>query len=57
MRSASTPAQAPKSSIGVNCSAVVTPTASALPVSVSTSQSSPTVCIQVPLSDTIWPQK
>ena len=56
-RSAITPPQAPKSSIGVNCSAVVTPTASGLPVSERTSHSSPTVCIQVPLSETIWPTK
>jgi len=56
-RSASTPPQAPKSRIGRNCSAVVRPTARPLPVSESTSQTSATICIQLPEIETIWPVK
>jgi hypothetical protein len=48
-RSARTPPQAPANSIGVNCRAVVMPTAVALSVRRSTSHISPTVCIQLPL--------
>ena len=56
-RSASTPPHAPANSIGVNCSAAVRPTAVALSVSRRTSHISPTVCIQLPLIETIWPVK
>lgn len=56
-RSARTPPQAPASSIGVNCSAAVRPTAAPLSVSRSTSHISPTVCIQLPLIEITWPVK
>jgi hypothetical protein len=54
-RSASSPAQAPSSSIGPNCSAVVRPSETPLPVSSSTSHSSATVWTHVPVSETSWP--
>ena len=57
MRSASTPPQAPSSSIGRNCRAVVRPTATPLSVSVRISQIAATVCIQVPDSEISWPAK
>ncbi len=56
-RSASSPPQAPNSSTGRNCSAEVTPTATPLSVSRSTSHISATICIQLPLSEMIWPAK
>ncbi len=56
-RSASSPPKAPKSRIGANCSAVVRPTATPLPVRVRISHVSATIWIQLPLSDTIWPTK
>jgi hypothetical protein len=56
-RSASTPPQAPKRRIGRNCNAVVIPTATPLPVSERTSQTSATICIQLPESETICPAK
>ncbi len=56
-RSASTPPHAPANSIGVNCSAAVSPTAVALSVRRRTSHISPTVCIQLPLIETTWPVK
>ena len=56
-RSAISPPQAPNSSIGRNWSAVVTPTATPLPVSVRISQISATVCIQLPEIETSWPTK
>ncbi len=56
-RSARTPPQAPKTRIGKNCSAEVTPTAIPLPVSSRISHISATICIQLPLSETIWPAK
>ena len=56
-RSASTPPQAPNSRIGRNCSADVTPTATPLPVSSRMSHISATICIQLPLRETIWPAK
>ncbi len=56
-RSASSPAQAPPSSIGANCRAAARPTATPLWVSCRTSHVSAIVCIHVPLSDTIWPPK
>ncbi len=57
MRSASRPPQAPISSIGRNCSAVVRPTATPLSVRVRISQIAATVCIQVPESEISWPAK
>ena len=57
MRSASTPPQAPNSSIGRNCSAAVTPTSAPLPVSWTISHISAMFCIQLPDSETIWPAK
>jgi hypothetical protein len=56
-RSASKPPQAPNSRTGRNWSAEVTPTARPLPVSDRTSHISATICIQLPLSETIWPAK
>ena len=55
IESATRPPQAPASSIGRNWSAVVRPTAKALPVRVSTSHISATICIQLPLIETSWP--
>ena len=49
MRSAIMPPWTPSSSIGRNCIAIVMPTAAALPVSSSTSQSWAMLCIQVPV--------
>ena len=57
MRSASSPPQAPNSSIGRNCSAVVKPTATPLSVRVRTTQIAATVCIQVPEREISWPAK
>ena len=54
-RSASTPAIGENSRIGRNWSPVVMPSAPALPVSVSTSQSWAMRCIQVPMFDTSEP--
>jgi len=56
-RSASRPPKAPKRRIGVNCSAVVRPTATPLWVRLRISHVSATIWIQLPLSDTIWPTK
>ncbi len=56
-RSASSPPQAPNSSMGRNCRAVVSPTAIPLSVSERTSQISATVCIQFPDRETTCPQK
>ena len=56
-RSASSPPQAPKRRIGRNCSAVVMPTMTPLPVNERTSQISATICIQLPDSETICPPK
>jgi len=56
-RSASTPPHAPKSRIGRNWRAVVVPTARPLPVSERISQTSATICIQFPESETICPAK
>ena len=56
-RSATTPPQAPRTSTGRNCSAAVTPTATPLPVSERINHISATICIQLPLSETIWPAK
>jgi hypothetical protein len=56
-RSARAPPHAPASSIGRNCSAVVIPTATPLPVSERISQTSATTCIQFPLSETSCPAK
>ncbi len=56
-RSAISPPQAPKISIGRNCSAVVVPTARPLPVSERISQISAIICIQLPDSETSWPVK
>jgi hypothetical protein len=57
IRSATSPPHAPTSSIGRNCSAVVKPTATPLPVSDRTTHSSATVCIQLPEIETSWPTK
>ena len=57
MRSASTPPQAPNSSIGRNCSAAVTPTSAPLCVSWTISHISAMFCIQLPDSETICPAK
>ena len=51
-RSATRPPHAPKISIGRNWSAVVTPTATPLPVSERTSHISAIICIQLPESET-----
>ncbi len=56
-RSAISPPHAPKTSIGRNCSAVVTPTASPLPVRERTNHISAIICIQLPDSETSWPAK
>jgi hypothetical protein len=56
-RSASSPPQAPATSIGTNCSAAVSPTTTLLFVRRSTSHISATICIQLPLSEMIWPMK
>ncbi len=56
-RSASAPAQAPRTSTGPNCRPTVMPRATPLPVSCSTSQFCATACIQVPLIETIWETK
>jgi hypothetical protein len=57
IRSAIRPPQAPNSSIGRNCSAVVRPTATPLPVRLRISQIAATVCIQVPEREISWPVK
>ena len=56
-RSASSPPQTAKSSIGRNWRAAVRPTAPALSVSVRISHISATICIQLPLSETSCPAK
>jgi hypothetical protein len=57
MRSASTPPQAAKSSIGRNCRADTMPTATPLPVSARISHTSATIWVQFPLVETSWPAK
>src|SRR3954467_14374065 len=54
-RSASTPPYSESSSTGKLPAALTTPTRNALLVSSSASQPCPTVCIQVPMSDTVCP--
>jgi len=54
-RSASTPPARPNSKVGRNCNAVVMPTAVALPVMLSTSQSWAMRCTQAPVFETSWP--
>ena len=56
-RSASAPPIAPNRRIPENCRAVARPTATPEPVSSRTSQSSATICIQLPASETTWPPK
>jgi hypothetical protein len=56
-RSATTPPHAPATSIGVNWSAVVTPSATPLPVMRSTSHICAIACIHVPVAETNWPMK
>ena len=56
-RSASDPPSAPNRRMPVNCSAVAIPTAKPESVSVRISQSSATICIQLPASETICPPK
>jgi hypothetical protein len=51
-RSATTPAQAPKASMGENWRARVMPSGRGALVSRRTSQSWPTCCIQVPVEET-----
>ena len=41
--------------MGANCSAVTSPSWNGEPVSSSTSHAWPTLCIQVPISETSWP--
>ncbi len=57
MRSARRPPHAPATSTGRNCRPAATPTRVPLPVSLRISQTSATVCIQLPLSDTTCPAK
>ena len=54
-RSAIMPPNRPNSRVGRNCRAVVTPTAVALPVRLSTSQSWAMRCTQVPVLENSWP--
>ena len=56
-RSASMPPNAPNSRIGANWSAATRPTAVPLPVRCRISQTSATICIQLPLTETTWPMK
>ena len=57
-RSASTPAHAPKNSVGTNCKAMTAPMATPLLCdSCSTNQPSAIVCIHVPQSEMPWPTK
>ncbi len=56
-RSASNPPHAPNRRIGRNCRAVVSPTATPLPVRPRINQTSATVCIQLPDRETSWPAK
>src|ERR1700755_1484534 len=49
------PPNRPNSRVGRNCRAVVTPTAVALPVRLSTSQSWAIRCTQVPVLENSWP--
>ena len=57
-RSAINPAQTPSSRVGRNCSAIAAPTANPLLWDrFRTNHPSAMVCIQVPMSDTIWPPK
>ena len=51
-RSATTPAQAPRSSMGANWRATVMPSGRGASVMRRTSQSWPTCCIQVPVEET-----
>ena len=54
-RSASAPACIPSSSIGPNCSAIVTPTAVELWVRLKISQSWAMLCIHEPVLVRLWP--
>ena len=54
-RSASAPANAPSSSVGMNCTAVTRPRSSPRPVRCSTNHPMATVCIQVPVCETPCP--
>jgi len=56
-RSATSPVCRPNSSIGRNCSAMVTPTAVALCVRSRTSQSWAMLCIHVPMLARLWPAR
>ena len=56
MRSATTPAYGPSSSVGRVWRAMTAPSAVAEPVSSSTSQDWAIICIQVPASETAWPR-
>ena len=56
MRSATTPAYGPSSSVGRVWRAMTAPSAAAEPVSSSTSQDWAIICIQVPASETAWPR-
>src|SRR5919202_4253159 len=56
-RSATSPAQTPKTSMGANWRARVTPSGTGALVRRRTSQSWPTCCIQVPVEETRWPNR
>ena len=55
--SASTPAGAPSTSIGRNCSAVVMPSRSLRLVISSTSQMTASDCVHEPMLEMVWPMK
>jgi hypothetical protein len=56
-RSASRPPCMLPRSVGMNCTAMMSPTCVGLPVIVNTSHPMATVCIQLPMSETSWPRK
>ena len=56
-RSASTPANRPKSVNGRNVASAITPTANAEWVSWKTNQPSAMRCIHEPIWETVWPAK
>jgi len=56
-RSAMTPPYGASNSTGSVCSATITPSAVAEPVSDSTSHDCAAICIQVPISEVAWPMK
>ena len=56
-RSAMRPPQGPINNTGSICRAMTMPRMAPLSDSLSTSQACATLCIQVPLTETIWPKK